>query len=192
MTHSFLFQLQLAILKWHEAPSEANAIALNQLLEKIPMPVVKIKLLDPEAKIPEYTTPGAACFDLVATGIEWTKFDGTQAVFKTGLAFEIPEDYVMLIFSRSGHGFRQGIRLANCVGVIDSDYRGEVKVKLVEDQGGCDLHQLRVGDRIAQALLVEIPAVAFMEVDQLGETSRGGSGFGSTGNGRVSDPVQFG
>ena len=85
----------------------------------------------------------------------------------------------MLIYSRSGHGFKNDVRLANCVGVIDADYRGELMVKLTGDTYG----QLTIkpGDRIAQAMLVPVMKVHFKEVQELSETVRGAGGFGSTG-----------
>lgn len=101
------------------------------------------------------------------------------ATFDTGLAFEIPPGWVMLIFSRSGHGFKSQTRLANCVGVIDSDYRGQVSVRLTVDAGGG--LSVAHGDRIAQAMLVPIPRVELIEVDELSDTERGAGGFGSTG-----------
>ena len=138
---------------------------------------LKVKRLDPKAHIPEYATAGAACFDLHSIesgGVAFTR------VFKTGLAFEVPEDHVMLIFSRSGHGFKSNMRLANCVGVIDSDYRGEVQVKLTHD-GDHALPQIFAGDRIAQAMVLPIQQVSFLEVEELSTTERGEGGFGSTG-----------
>ena len=84
----------------------------------------------------------------------------------------------MMIYSRSGHGFNWGVRLANCVGVIDSDYRGEVKVKLQAD--GCAM-TVSKHDRIAQAMIIPVPKVQFTEVEALSETVRGAGGFGSTG-----------
>lgn len=85
----------------------------------------------------------------------------------------------MLIFSRSGHGFNYGARLANCVGVIDSDYRGEVKVKITCDESrGIVMER---GARIAQAMIVPVPRVHFDEVAELSPTERGTGGFGSTG-----------
>ena len=137
---------------------------------------VKLKKLDPAAKAPTYATPGAACFDLHS--IESGSVFGHRT-FRTGLAFQIPEDHVMLIFSRSGMGFNHDTRLANCVGVIDSDYRGEVKVKLRTD--GPHSPDVRAGDRIAQALVLPVKHVAFMVVDELDATDRGEGGFGSTG-----------
>lgn len=138
---------------------------------------VKIKKLHPDALMPQYGSDGAACFDLHCIG---GAFVTSEQVFDTGLAFEIPEGHVMLVFSRSGHGFKNDIRLSNCVGVIDHDYRGEVKVKLRCDStvGGL---AVRDGDRIAQAMLVPYPKVEFDWADDLSDTARGEGGFGSTG-----------
>lgn len=146
---------------------------------------VKVKKLHPDAKLPVYATDGAACFDLHALNGDHL-VAGYSAEFETGLAFEVPEGHVMLIYSRSGHGFALNARLANCVGVIDSDYRGEVKVKLnrdaIDDSEGCGT-QILAGDRIAQAMIVPIPKIEFVEADELSETERGEGGFGSTGTG---------
>lgn len=140
---------------------------------------LRIRKLHPSARQPKYATTGAACFDLHSVE---SAFVGPEhhAVISTGLAFEIPNDHVMLIFSRSGHGFRQGIRLANCTGVIDSDYRGEVMIKLQSDS---DQHELNIdpGDRIAQALILQVQQVTFEWADTLSDTDRGEGGFGSTG-----------
>lgn len=138
---------------------------------------LKVKRLSEDAVVPRYATDGAACFDLVATERKIGS-DGT-ATYATGLAFEIPKGHVMLVFSRSGHGFKEGLRLANCTGVIDSDYRGQVVVKLQADHPQPDWP--RVGDRVAQAMLVKLPVVEFEEVEELTETKRGNGGFGSTG-----------
>lgn len=141
---------------------------------------LKIKKLHPDAVVPQYQTAGAACFDLHALlGSEYTIGPCETLTIFTGLAFEIPEGNVMLIFSRSGHGFNHNTRLANCVGVIDSDYIGEVKVKLTPDLGG--MLTVRPGDRIAQAMIVPIPRVEFEAVEELTTTARGTGGFGSTG-----------
>lgn len=148
---------------------------------------LKVKKLHPEAITPKYATPGAACFDLHAVGFPDPLYEGQQITdqpitIETGLAFEVPHGHVMLIFSRSGHGFKNDTRLANCVGVIDSDYRGEVMVRLTRD-GSWETHPLRVrpGDRIAQAMVVPYPRVEFIESDSLTDTERGDGGFGSTG-----------
>lgn len=138
---------------------------------------INIKKLHPDARIPEYATDGAGCFDLCAIESDVISMEGVRT-FSTGLSFEIPAGHVMLIFSRSGHGFKSGIRLSNCVGVIDSDYRGEVKVKLKSDSDALFVEQ---GDRIAQAMVIPFPRVQFTEVNELSETVRGAGGFGSTG-----------
>lgn len=93
---------------------------------------LKVKKLHPDATLPRYATDGAACFDIFPLRHQSTEGESTL-IIDTGLAFEVPPGKVMLVFSRSGHGFKHNIRLANCVGVIDSDYRGELKVKLTAD-----------------------------------------------------------
>lgn len=150
---------------------------------------IKVKKLDKTAVLPTYATAGAACFDLYAVGSlasinndpdhpnEW--FDTYSVVVRTGLAFEIPEGYVMLVYSRSGHGFKNNVRLGNCVGVIDSDYRGELKVMLTADEGGSMV--IKGGDRIAQAMIIPVNQVSLVEVNELSSTDRGTGGFGSTG-----------
>lgn len=137
---------------------------------------VKIKYLHPDAKTPTYATDGAACFDLYAATAK--RSGGILADndnFTTGLAFEIPPDHVMLVFSRSGHGFKERASLINCVGVIDSDYRGDVAVKMTKPI------QAKAGDRIAQAMIIPVQQVTFQVTDDLTETKRGQGGFGSTG-----------
>lgn len=147
---------------------------------------INVKKLAPSATLPTYATDGSGCFDIYA------HFDnpdsgyaiahpGTPAVIDTKLAFKVPEGYAMLIFSRSGHGFKQDVRLANCVGVLDSDYIGELKVKLTNDNGDGNGLTIRHGDRIAQAAIVPMPKVTFAEVEELEPTVRGTGGFGSTG-----------
>lgn len=139
---------------------------------------LRVKKLVADAIIPQYATPGAACFDLHSTTDGY--IGAVPIVCDTGLAFEIPEGHVMMIYSRSGHGFKNGTRLSNCVGVIDADYRGEVKVKLHKDTGGAGL-DIKKGDRIAQAMVIPVDRVSFEEVTDLSETERGTGGFGSTG-----------
>lgn len=139
---------------------------------------LKIKPLRPEAYLPAYATAGAACFD-IATCVDATVPPGDAISVATGLSFEIPEGHVMHVFSRSGHGFKHGVRLVNSVGVIDSDYRGEVFVGLHND--GAEPFTVHKGDRVAQAMIVPVPTVEFEVVDELSITGRGGHGFGSTG-----------
>jgi len=139
--------------------------------------ILKVKKLHPDAVLPKYQSDGAACFDLVA--IDRVKTREGIAVYSTGLAFDIPQGYVLLVYSRSGHGFKSHTRLANCVGIVDSDYRGEVMVKLVRDDGLCNMPH--IGDRVAQAMLMPVNQVEIQECDELSETERGVNGFGSTG-----------
>ena len=146
--------------------------------------IVKTKKVNKGATLPLYSTSGAACFDLHACLDESiTMFSGASAIIPTGLSFEIPEGSVMLVFSRSGHAFNQDIRLGNSVGVIDSDFRGEVKVKLRRDSSLPPTKSFTVtnGDRIAQALILPVEQVEFRVVEELSKTLRGEIGFGSTG-----------
>lgn len=142
---------------------------------------VKIKKIHPDAKAPVYGSKGAACFDLYAARVINTADDIELTVtYGTGLQFEVPEGHVMMIYSRSGHGFKHGITLVNSTGVIDADYRGEVCVKLRKTR--IDMYGMPdVGERIAQAMILPVEQVAFEEVDELSDTARGKGGFGSTG-----------
>lgn len=140
---------------------------------------LKIQKLHPAASLPQYATAGAACFDLQAIEPGEVGACGGTHAFRTGLAFEVPAGHVMMVFSRSGHGFNHRISLVNCVGVIDSDYRGEVQVKLRNDSPIA--YSFEPGDRIAQAMIVAVPALELELSDHLTETQRGTGGFGSTG-----------
>ena len=143
---------------------------------------VKIKLAAPGARLPAYQSAGAACFDLFAA--DEPGFDSYgNAIVSTGLVFEIPDGYGMRVYSRSGQGFNYGVSLANSVGIIDSDYRGIVRVKLVTStaEGQIYLSTIRPGDSIAQAEIFKIEQVSFEVTHTLSETERGENGFGSTG-----------
>lgn len=148
---------------------------------------LNIKKLRPNAKLPTYGTDGAAAFDLYACtvdGYELTGsaiYPGKPVTVGTGLAFDIPDGWCLMVYSRSGMGFQHGIRLANGTGVIDSDYKGEVMVKLVCDNEYDPPYRIDPGSRIAQARLEPVIRCTFTEVDQLPDTERGTSGFGSTG-----------
>jgi dUTP pyrophosphatase len=153
---------------------------------------IKIKKLHPNAVTPAYATDGAACFDLVAATVAGNQhmganvWNGYPVTCGTGLAFEIPAGHAMLIFSRSGHGFKSGVRLANCIGILDSDFRGEAMVKLTSDandeQDDCRPPLfVKPGERIAQAMILPIERVQFAFADELSDTERGEGGFGSTG-----------
>jgi dUTP pyrophosphatase len=148
---------------------------------------VKVKRLTETAKLPVYATDGSGAFDLYADG--FPDFSGQSfgdvaeympLTISTGLSFEIPRGYGMFILSRSGHGFNNQISLVNKLGLIDSDYRGQVMVKL-ETSSKYNRLRVNVGDRIAQAVIIKLPTVTFEEVDELSMTQRGTCGFGSTG-----------
>ena len=140
---------------------------------------LKVKRLTETAKLPTYAHDGDACFDIYSDGLK--SISGTTQVHETGLKFEIPKGYAMMIYSRSGMGFKDNTRLANCVGVVDSGYVGEVMVKLTRDYGCINTFQYKRGDRIAQAMLIPVPVVLFEEVDDVEGTERGDGGFGSSG-----------
>ena len=144
---------------------------------------VKIKLVSPDARLPAYQSTGAACFDLFAANEPAYDKRGC-ALISTGLIFEIPEGYGMRIYSRSGQGFKHSVSLVNSVGVIDSDYRGVVMVKLVADspEGQQYLDNIKVGDSIAQAEIFKVEKIDFEVAHNLSETERGEKGFGSTDN----------
>lgn len=138
---------------------------------------LRIQKLHPEAQVPTYAHLHDACFDLYSTDAGPVDEPTT---FGTGLAFEIPVGYMMLIFSRSGHGFNHAVRLSNCVGVIDSGYRKQVKVRLTPDDDSSELLHVKVGDRIAQACVLPVGMTTFELVYNLSPTDRG-AGFGSSG-----------
>ena len=140
---------------------------------------IKIKKLHSSAQEPTYGTDGAACFDLYSVS-DTVVHARDSNVVRTGLVFEIPEGYVMRIYSRSGQAFKHEVRLSNCVGVIDSDFRGEVMVKLANDSNYVALN-VKTGDRIAQAEITPVIRVGFKEVEEVSDTKRGEAGFGSTG-----------
>jgi dUTP pyrophosphatase len=141
-------------------------------------PILKVKKLHPDAILPRYQTAGAACFDLHCVDDGVVGAD-SHMHFGTGLSFEVPVDHVMLVFSRSGHGFKNRVRLANGTGVIDSDYRGTVAVMLFNDSEFP--FTVNHGDRIAQAMILPVQQFQIVGVDELGATERGAGGFGSTG-----------
>ena len=142
---------------------------------------LKVKKLHPEAIIPAYATDGSAAMDLHAlfdaSKPERKVWGNGSLVVRTGLSFEIPEGYAMLILSRSGMGFRENTRLANCVGLIDSDYRGELFMVFV----CASSFSWKKGDRIAQGIVVPVAHCRFDLVAELPATARGIGGFGSTG-----------
>ena len=142
---------------------------------------VKVKCHSETARLPVDATPGAAAADLCADLAQPLTLEaGQRALVPTGLALELPgPEYVALVFARSGLAVRQGIALSNGVGVIDSDYRGEVKVGLI-NQGG-EAYTIQPGERIAQLMIAPVVLARFLPSEELGSTDRGEGGFGSTG-----------
>ncbi|MCD7734903.1 MAG: dUTP diphosphatase [Clostridiales bacterium] len=134
-----------------------------------------------EIPAPYYASAGAAAMDLHACLEEPVTIPrGGRALIPTGIAIALPSpDYVALIFARSGLAVRHGIIPGNCVGVIDSDYRGEIRVGLY-NSGDADF-TVQPGDRIAQMAVVPVIQAELVQTDTLDETARGGGGFGSTG-----------
>lgn len=141
--------------------------------------ILKIKKLDEKASIPTYGTKSSAGADLYALlDNEIIIKPGTSQMISTGLAMDIPEGYVGLIYARSSLGTKKGLAPANKVGVIDSDYRGEIKVCLFNHSN--EEQVISPNERIAQIVFTPYLQVQFALVDELTETSRGTGGFGST------------
>lgn len=145
------------------------------------MEPIRLKKVHPKAVIPKRATPGSAGLDLSACIEEpVTLSPGGLAMLPTGLAVALPSaDCVALIYARSGLAVRHGIALSNGVGVVDSDYRGEIKVGLCNV--GSEPYTIQPGERIAQMVIAPVLLPPVQEVDELDETERGAGGFGSTG-----------
>jgi dUTP pyrophosphatase len=139
---------------------------------------LKIKKLNEKALIPAYQTKEAAGFDLHATE-DVVINPGERKLIGTGLAFEIEFGYEVQIRPRSGLAYKHGITVLNTPGTIDSDYRGEIKVLLINL--GKEAFEIKVGERIAQAVVAPIKQAEIVEVEELSDTTRGEGGFGSTG-----------
>lgn len=140
--------------------------------------MAQVKVKSGYFALPKRATNGSAGYDILAAEGA-VIYPCRSAAIRTGLHLQIPPFTVLLIQSRSGHGFKHGVRLSNCTGVIDSDYRGEIMIKLHNDSG--QVFHVSKGDRIAQAILMPVFNMAFEEVDSLDDTDRGAGGFGSTG-----------
>jgi dUTP pyrophosphatase len=139
--------------------------------------IVKVKKLSDNAVIPSYSKVGDAGMDLTITSVkENTTFDVSYGF---GISMEIPRNFVGLVFPRSSVR-NQDLMLSNCVGVIDSGYRGELQATFKKTQG-LDSIKYKVGDRGAQIIILPYPQIKMVESDELSDTERGTSGFGSTG-----------
>lgn len=140
---------------------------------------VKIKKLHPHAVLPKYAKPGDAGLDLTAVHCEYEPTTGC-VVYYTGLAFEIPEGYVGLVFPRSSNANKDLI-LSNSVGVIDSGYRGEVTFKYRPTTDVRYAEVYKPGDRVGQIIILPYPQIKFIEVPELSKTERGVGSYGSSG-----------
>lgn len=140
---------------------------------------VKIKKLHKDAVIPKYETVGSVGMDLTATSKNYDEYG--NVVFGTGISIQLPDGYYADLRPRSSIS-KYDLVLANSIGTIDADYRGELILKF-KHTIDCDLESLKeydVGDRIAQLVILPYPKVSFVEVDELSDTERGTGGFGST------------
>lgn len=140
---------------------------------------IRFKLLDDQLSPPRYQHEGDAGFDLTSR-IDLTLHPGERAMVPTGLALAIPSGYAGFVLPRSGLAIRHGIALVNSPGLIDSGYRGEIAVVIINTDKDQPF-DIRRGDRIAQMVIQKVEEARFVEVEELDETSRGAGGFGSTG-----------
>lgn len=139
-----------------------------------------IKLVTKSGNIPAYETEGSAGMDLKAVLNEPVVLaPGERRLIPTGLFIELPKGYEAQIRARSGLAIKHGITLINCVGTIDSDYRGEIQVPLVNL--GQEDFEIKNGERIAQMVIAKYEQISWKITDELSETERGAGGFGHTG-----------
>jgi len=138
------------------------------------------KALHPDAVLPKYANEGDAGCDLVAIEDAVLKAGGGRAMVATGVAIAIPPGHGGFVLPRSGLASKHGVTCSNAPGLVDSGYRGELKVAMVNLDPTND-YEVKKGDRIAQLVILAVPSVSFSLVDELPEASRGEGGFGSTG-----------
>ena len=143
----------------------------------LPVPIVR---LDPDLPLPSYAHPGDAGADLVAREDVLLKAGGGRALVPTGMAVAIPEGYAGFVQPRSGLALKHGVTTLNTPGLVDSGYRGELKVILVNTDPSVE-YEVHRGDRIAQLVIQQVANVDFQVVDELPAATRSSGGFGSTG-----------
>ena len=139
---------------------------------------LKVKKLHENAIIPQYAREGDAGMDLYSIE-DYSLQPGERKLFKTGLGMEIPLGYELQLRPRSGLAFKNGISIVNSPGTIDSGYRGDIGIILINH--GNEIFDIKIGDRIAQGVLNKFETAEFFEVDELSESSRGSGGFGHSG-----------
>lgn len=141
---------------------------------------INIKKMNKDAIMPHRATTFSAGADLYACISEDIVINPSERILiPTGIAMAIPESYGGFIFPRSGTASKYGISLSNCVGVVDSDYRGEIKIAIINHSN--EVYTIKNGDRIAQMVIMPVDLCSYTECDSLDETDRGEGGFGSTG-----------
>lgn len=142
------------------------------MIESVDVPIIA-------AQVPAYAHPGDAGADLVST--EALRLEpGQRALVGTGVRIALPDGYVAFVVPRSGLAARHGITIVNSPGTVDAGYRGEIKVSLLNTDAS-QAYDVAVGDRIAQVIIMPVPRVRFVAVDELPDSARGEGGFGSTG-----------
>jgi dUTP pyrophosphatase len=141
---------------------------------------VPLRRLDPDLPLPTYAHPGDAGADLVAREGAVLRAGGGRALVPTGMAVALPHGWAGFVQPRSGLALKHGVTCLNTPGLIDSGYRDELKVLLVNTDPDDD-YEIHRGDRIAQFVVQRVEHVVFRPVDELPDTSRSGGGFGSTG-----------
>lgn len=140
--------------------------------------MIQFQRIDPDLPLPSRSFPGDAGIDLSAANSMWLE-PGERGLFDAGFAVAVPDGHVGILASRSGMGLKQGVTLANSVGIIDAGYRGEIKVALINL--GQYPYRVGRGHRIAQLIIMPVDLAQPTEVDELPESHRGTRGFGSTG-----------
>jgi len=146
---------------------------------------VLVQRLDPELPLPAYALPGDAGADIVAA-VDITLAPGERAVLPTGIAIALPDGYAAFVHPRSGLAARAGLGLVNAPGTIDSGYRGEIKVIVINHDPRESLRLAR-GERVAQLVVQRVERASFVDVDELPVSERGAGGHGSTGGAEVLD-----
>lgn len=163
-----------------EALSEADS-GTESVEEHMTIVDMKIKRVQEDAVLPTYGTEGSGALDFYAAE-DVTVWDERTYRVGLGVAVEVPKGFVLQLVPRSSIGMETPLRMPNSMGVIDSDYRGEVAAIYVNDETkGMIPYQINKGDRIAQGYLVATPKINLVEVEELSDTDRGDKGFGSTG-----------
>lgn len=162
---------------WHKhcLPPREGKVVVNALTS---IPVRFKRMGNHELPLPAHATAAAAGLDLMSTGAGWLRA-GEYGLWRTGWAVELPDGFEGQVRPRSGLALKHGVTVLNSPGTLDSDFRGEIGVILINH--GTDSFQIKVGDRIAQLVIAPVMQVQGREVAELMTTARGAGGFGSTG-----------